>query len=202
MEGKATSDLARGTDLLNLETGTDRGQTGGAEGQSLRVVGLESLVLRAQAKQNRMLHIGGQNNALVASLTRHLDTEVPGSQGDESKFGSGTRAGVLVHEVLAGVCIEGGDSITVATGLLDMLPGQGGKGRAQRGDGSVCRADQNRLVVQLEWVSAGVNPYLASCRETRRRHIDKTVRTSGREGSFASTTTQPISITSALSLVT
>ena len=96
-----------------------------------------------------MLHVGGQNNAFVAGLTRHLDTKVPGSQSDESELGSSTGAGVLVHEVLAGIGIEGSDSITVATSLLDMLPGQGGEGRAQRGDGSVCRADQNRLVVKL-----------------------------------------------------
>lgn len=94
-----------------------------------------------------MLHVGGQNNALVAGLTRHLNTEIPGSQCDESKLGSSTRAGVLVHEMLAGVGIESGNGITEATSLLDMLPGKSGEGRAQRGDGSVCRADQNRLVV-------------------------------------------------------
>jgi hypothetical protein len=147
VEGKATSDLARRTNLLDLESSTDGRQTRRAEGQSLGVVGLESLVLGTETKQDRVLHVRGQNNALVAGLARHLDTKVPGSQSDEGKLGSSTGTSVLVHEVLAGIGIEGSDSITVATGLLNMLPGQSGERRAQRGNGSVCRADQNRLVV-------------------------------------------------------
>jgi hypothetical protein len=147
VEGKATSDLAWRTNLLDLESSTDGRQTRRAESQSLGVVGLESLVLRTKTKQDRMLHVSGQNNALVAGLAWHLDTKVPGSQSDESKLGSGTGTSVLVHEVLAGIGIEGSDSITVATSLLDMFPCESGERRAQRGDGSVCRADQNRLVV-------------------------------------------------------
>jgi hypothetical protein len=147
VEGKATSDLARRTDFLNLETSADRGQAGRAEGESFRVVRLEGLVFSTETEQNRVLHVGGQDNALVTSLTRHLDTEIPRSQCDEGKLGSGTRSSVLVHEVLAGVRIESSDGIAVAAGLLNMLPCEGGKGRAQWGDGSVCRADQHRLVV-------------------------------------------------------
>jgi hypothetical protein len=147
VEGKATSDLARRTDFLNLETSADRGQAGRAEGESFRVVRLEGLVFSTETEQNRVLHVGGQDNALVTSLTRHLDTEIPRSQCDEGKLGSGTRSSVFVHEVLAGVRIESSDGITVAAGLLNMLPCEGGKGRAQWGDGSVCRADQHRLVV-------------------------------------------------------
>jgi hypothetical protein len=147
VERKATSDLARRTDFLNLETSADRRQAGGAEGESFRVVRLERLVFSTETEKYRVLHVGGQDNALVTSLTRHLDTEIPRSQGDKGEFGSGTRSSVLVHEVLAGVRIESGDGIAVAASLLDMLPGESGKGRAQWGDGSVCRADQHRLVV-------------------------------------------------------
>jgi hypothetical protein len=58
VERKATSNLTRRSNLLNFETSADGGQTRRAEGQSLRVVGLESLVLRTETKQDRMLHIG------------------------------------------------------------------------------------------------------------------------------------------------
>lgn len=147
VEGQATSDLAGRADLLNLETSAYRRQARGAEGQGFRVVRLEGLVFSTKTEKNRVLHVSRQNDALVASLTWHLDTEIPGSQGNESKLGSSTRSSVLVHEVLASIRIESGDGITVAASLLDMLPGEGGKGRAQWGDGSVCRADQHRLVV-------------------------------------------------------
>lgn len=208
VEGKATGDFARGADLLNLETGANGGQAGGAEGESLGVVGLESLVFAAKTEQDGMLHVGGEDDALVAGLTRHLHTQVPGSQGDKGELGSSARAGVLVHKVLAGVSIEGGNGITEAASLFDVLPGQGGKGGAQRGDGSVCRADQHGLVVQLRRVSAGIRRFKSGPRRYGQdnRRIFPTehfyIHTSGREGSFASTTTQPISITSALSLVT
>lgn len=147
VEGKTTSDLAGRTDLLDLETSADRRQAGRAEGESLGVVRLESLVFSTKTKQDWVLHVSRQNNTLVAGLTRHLNTKIPGSQGNESELGSGTRSSVLVHEVLSRVGIEGGDGITEGTSLLDMLPGKGGKGRAQRGDRGVCRADQHRLVV-------------------------------------------------------
>lgn len=147
VERKATSDFAGRADLLDLETSANRRQAGRAEGEGLGVVRLESLVFSAKAKQNRVLHVSRQNNALVTGLTRHLDTKVPRSQSDESKLGSGTRPSVLVHQVLASIGIESGDGIAVATGLLDMLPGESSKGRAQRSDGCVCRADQHRLVV-------------------------------------------------------
>jgi hypothetical protein len=111
------------------------------------VVRLESLVLSTKAEQNGMLHVGRENNTLVTGLTRHLNTEVPRSQCDESKLGSSTRTSVFVHQVLAGICIERSDSIAEAAGLLNMLPGESGKGRAQWCDGSVCRADQHGLVV-------------------------------------------------------
>lgn len=147
VEWKATGDLAGRADFLNLETSADRRQAGRAEGQSFRVVRLEGLVLSTKTEQNGVLHVSRQNNALVTGLTRHLDTEIPGSQGDESELGSSARSGVLVHQVLAGISIESSDGITVAASLLDMLPGKGGKGGAQWGDGSVCRADQHGLVV-------------------------------------------------------
>jgi hypothetical protein len=108
---------------------------------------LEGLVLSTKAEQNGMLHVGRENNTLVTGLTRHLDTKVPRSQCDESKLGSSTRTSVLVHQVLAGICIERSDSIAEAAGLLNMLPGESGKGRTQWCDGSVCRADQHGLVV-------------------------------------------------------
>jgi hypothetical protein len=111
------------------------------------VVRLESLVLSTETEQDRVLHVGGQNDALITGLTRHLDTEIPRSQRDECELGSSTRASVLVHQVLAGIRIKRSDSIAIAASLLDMLPGEGGKGRAQWGDGSVCRANQHRLVV-------------------------------------------------------
>lgn len=147
VEGKATGDLARRANLLNLKAGANRRQARGAEGESLRVVRLESLVFTAKTEQDWMLHVSGQNNALVAGLARHLNTKVPGCQSDEGELGSSTGTSVLVNEVFGGVGIEGGNSITEAASLLDMLPGQSGKGRAQWGDGSVCRADQHRLVV-------------------------------------------------------
>ena len=147
VEGKATSDLARRANLLDLETSADRRQARGAECQSFRVVRLEGLVLSTKAEQNGMLHVGRQNDTLVTGLTRHLNTKVPRSQGNESKLGSSTRTSVLVHQVLTGIRIKRSDSIAEAAGLLDMLPCESGKGRAQWCDGSVCRADQHRLVV-------------------------------------------------------
>jgi hypothetical protein len=147
VEGQATSDLAGRAYFLDLETCADRRQAGGAESQGFRMVRLESLILSTKTEKDRVLHVGRQNDTLVTSLTRHLDTEIPRSQGNESELGSGTRSSVLVHEVLAGIRIEGGDGIAVAAGLLNMLPGESGKGRAQWGDWSVCRADQHRLVM-------------------------------------------------------
>jgi len=111
------------------------------------VVRLEGLVFSTKAEQNGMLHVRRQNNTLVTGLTRHLDTKVPRSQGNESKLGSSARTGVLVHQVLTGIRIKRSDGVAVAAGLLNMLPGESGKGRAQWCDGSVCRADQHRLVV-------------------------------------------------------
>lgn len=130
MERQTTSDLARRADLLHLKTSADRRQARGAERQRLRVVRLESLVLAAQTKEHWVLEVRWEYHALVTSFARHLHTEVPRRQGDESKLGCSTRAGVLVHEVLGGVGIEGGDGIAEAAGVLNVLPSQGGKGGA------------------------------------------------------------------------
>lgn len=147
VERKATGNLAGRANLLDFKTGANGRQAGGAEGESLGVVRLEGLVLATETKEDRVLHVRGQDDALVASLTRHLNAEVPGSQSDKGKLGSGTGSGITVYEVFVGIGIESGNGITVAASLLDMLPGEGGQGGAQRGDGSVCRADQHGLVV-------------------------------------------------------
>ena len=51
VEWKAASDLTRRSDFLGFESSADSGEAGGAECQSLRVVGLEGLVFAAKGGQ-------------------------------------------------------------------------------------------------------------------------------------------------------
>jgi hypothetical protein len=127
--------LDRGTrrDWLDLESSTDVGEHGWAEWERFGVVLLPSLVFRSQVKGARVLEIWRQNNGLVASLARKLNTEIPRVKRDEREIQ------VLGGQMFGGKSIEAADGIAESACIADMLPGQSGEAGYRREETSALR---------------------------------------------------------------
>ena len=171
---------------------------------------MEGLILGAQREQDRMLKVGREDDALVASLTRQLHTQIPWHESYEGERWLSGQIGVLGKEavLILRKSLERNDGVLERASSADMLPGQSCERSAERSDRSVDWFDQHALTMELleSRVSVPLGRECLQCATGERDplHIDDTSiqLTSGRLGSRASTTTQPISITSALSLVT
>jgi len=120
--------LDRGTcrDRLDLESSTDVGEHGWAEWERFGVVLLPSLVFRSKVKGARVLEIWRQNNGLVASLARKLNTEIPGVKRDEGEIQ------VLGGQMFGSKCIEAADGVAESACIADVLPGQSGEAGYRR----------------------------------------------------------------------
>jgi hypothetical protein len=90
---------------------------------------LPALVLGAQVKGARVLQVRRQHHGLVTSLSRQLDAEVPGIEGDKDKIE------VLGREMLIDKGIEPIDGVAETAGGPNMLPGERGKARYGREGG-------------------------------------------------------------------
>ena len=190
---------------LNLKGSADIGQGTGAERQALGMVRLPALILGAQIKSTRMLQVGGQYNGLVTGLTGQLHSKIPAIKGDESKLK------VLGQEVILGKGVEAIDGVAEGACITHLIPCQSSQTRwcvgqpmfgavcrqmpgrwrrltAQGRDGGVDGLYQDALAVQLGGSSAAVDTVGGSRRTSSQL--------------FASSSIQPNSITSALSLVT
>lgn len=118
MERQIVLDRRACLDRLDLQGGTDVGEHGRAEWQRLRVVLLPSLVLCSQIKGPRVLEVGREHDSLVTSLTRKLDAQVPGVEGDEGEVE------VLRGQVLCSKGIEAVDGIPEGARITNVLPGE------------------------------------------------------------------------------
>lgn len=105
MEGQVVLDWRRGLDRLDLQGGTDVGQRAGAEGQRLGMVCLPSLILGTKVEGAGVLEIRGQNDRFIPSLSRELDTQVPGVEGHEGELE------VLAEKVFLGEGVKAVDGI-------------------------------------------------------------------------------------------
>lgn len=123
MERQVVLDGRARLDSLHLEGGADVGERRGAEREGLGVMLLPSLVFGAQIKGPRVLEIRGENNGLVTSFSRELDTQVPGIERDEHEVE------VLGRQVLGSEGIKAVDSVSEGAGVADMLPRQGCQAR-------------------------------------------------------------------------
>lgn len=84
---------------------------------------LPALVLGAEVEGSGVLKIGGEDNGLVASFTRKLNSEVPGIEGDKGKVE------VLGGQVLGSKSIESRDGVSKGSRVSNMLPSQSSQAR-------------------------------------------------------------------------
>jgi hypothetical protein len=90
-----------------------------------------------------MLQVRGENDGLVASFTRKLNTEIPGIESNEDEVE------VLGGQVLGSECIESGDSVSKGTSVSNMFPSQSCQARTQGSNGGVNRLNKDALVGNL-----------------------------------------------------
>ncbi len=198
MEWETAGNFAGGADLFDLKASTDGGEIRGAEREGLWVVRLEGLVLATKTEENWMLKVRRENDALVTSLAGQLYTQVPRHESDEREGRSVTWVSILGSEIVLCVGVECENGSAEVSGIADVLPGQGGERGAKWGNWGVDWPNQDGLVVELYNTLALAIRSLMTLVHCK----CEAAHTSGKLGSFASTTTQPISMTSALSLVT
>lgn len=111
---------------------------------------LEGLVFLTQAKENRVLQVAWQNDALVTSLARHLHAQVPWHESNEGESWGVVRISVLGDQMLLGEGGEGFDGITKVARVADMLPGQCRERCTERCDGRVDRLGEDAVGAELE----------------------------------------------------
>jgi len=81
-------------------------------------MGLPTLVFGSEIEGAGVLQVRRQDNGLVPSFARKLDTKVPGVECDESKLQ------ILGYDVFLGKLIESIDSISEGAGVPYVFPGE------------------------------------------------------------------------------
>jgi ABC-type lipoprotein release transport system permease subunit len=79
---------------------------------------LPSLVFRSKVEGAGVLQIGGENDGLVAGLSRKLNTKVPSIKGNKNKVE------ILGSQVLVGKRIESRDGVSKGTRVSNMFPSE------------------------------------------------------------------------------
>lgn len=119
VEWQVVFDRGRGLYGLDFEGRADVGQRAGAKRQGLWVMCLPSLVFGTEVERAGVLEVRGQDDGLVASLTRQLYTEIPRVEGHERKLQ------VLGDEVFLGKGIEAVDGVPESASVAHIFPCEG-----------------------------------------------------------------------------